>query len=345
MRSEWKGSRLASLLQPDQAGVGFRTGSRFPLAERVPVATAVPCRSDASRELFGRAYMGAVKVTMSGITTERRRYLSVTFCRFIRSDPHMLNDPFHLILLLAAAFVAGALNAVAGGGSFLTLPALVFVGMPPVVANATGTVALLPGYVSGALGFREDLQAPPGLSLRTLTVLSLVGGAIGAALLLVTDDKTFSKVVPWLLLLATVLFALGPILLRRLKGSAGEGTQGARASAGKSAAGMLAVSIYGGYFNGGLGILLLALFGLLGQTKLNAMNGMKNVVSALLTAIAVAIYAWGGVVAWPQALVMMVAATAGGYFGARLARRIPAPLMRAGIVLTGLVMTVLFFLR
>lgn len=253
----------------------------------------------------------------------------------------MLNDPFHLILLLAAAFVAGALNAVAGGGSFLTLPALVFVGMPPVVANATGTVALLPGYVSGALGFREDLEAPPGLTLRALTVLSLVGGAIGAALLLVTDDKTFSKIVPWLLLLATVLFAVGPMLLRRLKGSGG----GTQASAGKSAAGMLAVSIYGGYFNGGLGILLLALFGLLGQTKLNAMNGMKNVVSALLTAIAVAIYAWGGVVAWPQALVMMVAATAGGYFGARLARRIPAPLMRAGIVLTGLVMTVLFFLR
>ena len=255
----------------------------------------------------------------------------------------MLNDPFHLILLLAAAFVAGALNAVAGGGSFLTLPALVFVGMPPVVANATGTVALLPGYVSGALGFREDLEAPPGLTLRALTVLSLVGGAIGAALLLVTDDMTFSRIVPWLLLLATVLFAVGPMLLRRLKGS-GSGA-GAGASAGKSAAGMLAVSIYGGYFNGGLGILLLALFGLLGQTKLNAMNGMKNVVSALLTAIAVAIYAWGGVVAWPQALVMMVAATAGGYFGARLARRIPAPLMRAGIVLTGLVMTVLFFLR
>ncbi|WP_323034173.1 sulfite exporter TauE/SafE family protein [Pararhodobacter sp.] len=255
----------------------------------------------------------------------------------------MLNDPFHLILLLAAAFVAGALNAVAGGGSFLTLPALVFVGMPPVVANATGTVALLPGYVSGALGFREDLEAPPGLTLRALTVLSLVGGAIGAALLLVTDDMTFSRIVPWLLLLATVLFAVGPMLLRRLKGS-GSGA-GAGASAGKSAAGMLAVSIYGGYFNGGLGILLLALFGLLGQTKLNAMNGMKNVVSALLTAIAVAIYAWGGVVAWPQALVMMVAATAGGYFGARLARRIPAPMMRAGIVLTGLVMTVLFFLR
>ncbi len=259
----------------------------------------------------------------------------------------MLTDPFQLTLLLAAAFVAGALNAVAGGGSFLTLPALVFTGMPPVLANATGTVALLPGYVSGALGFREDLEAPPGLSLRALAGLSLLGGAMGAALLLVTDDKTFSKIVPWLLLLATVLFAVGPMLLRKLKGSGGDsgaGT-GARASAGKSAVGLLAVSIYGGYFNGGLGILLLALFGLLGQTNLNGMNGMKNVVSALLTAIAVVIYAWGGVVAWPQALVMMIAATAGGYFGARLARRIPAPIMRAGIVVIGLVMTILFFLR
>ena len=249
-------------------------------------------------------------------------------------------EPLHLILLLAAAFGAGALNAVAGGGSFLTLPALVFTGMPPVIANATGTVALLPGYISGALGFREDLEAPPGLSLGTLAALSLVGGALGATLLLVTDDKTFSQIVPWLLLLATLLFAVGPMLLRKLK----EGRAGS-ASAGKSAVGMLAVSIYGGYFNGGLGILLLALFGLLGQTKLNAMNGMKNVVSALLTAIAVAIYAWGGLVAWPQALVMMLAATAGGYFGARLARRVPAPVMRASIVVVGLIMSVLFFLR
>lgn len=252
----------------------------------------------------------------------------------------MLSDPFSVILLLTAAFIAGVLNAIAGGGSFLTLPALVFTGMPPVIANATGTVALLPGYVSGALGFREDMEAPPGLSLRRLTVLSLIGGAIGAAMLLVTDDRTFSRIVPWLLLLATILFAVGPMLLRKLKdGNAGQ------ASVGKSSLGMLAVSIYGGYFNGGLGILLLALFGLLGQTRLNAMNGMKNVASALLTAIAVAIYAWGGVVAWPQALVMMIAATAGGYFGARLARRIPAPMMRAGIVVIGLIMTTLFFFR
>ena len=252
----------------------------------------------------------------------------------------MLSDPFNLILLLTAAFAAGALNAVAGGGSFLTLPALVFTGMPTVTANATGTVALLPGYASGAWGFREDLEAPPGLSLRALTALSLIGGATGATLLLLTDDRTFSRIVPWLLLAATILFAVGPMLLSKLKNH-----QTGHASAKKSAAGLLAVSIYGGYFNGGLGILLLALFGLLGQTSLNAINGIKNVVSALLTAIAVGIYAWGGVVAWPQALVMMIAATAGGYFGARIARRIPAPVLRASIVATGLIMTALFFLR
>ena len=238
-------------------------------------------------------------------------------------------------LLLAAAFVAGALNAVAGGGSFLTLPALVFTGVPPVMANATGTVALLPGYLAGAWGFREDTAPPPGLSMRLLVVLSLIGGAAGAALLLVTPDATFRKVVPWLLLAATALFAFGPQLRKVLAGS--------RPSTAKATMGVLAVAAYGGYFNGGLGILLLALFGLLGQTNLNAMNGLKNGVSALLTAIAVAIYASGGLVLWSQALMMMVAATAGGYGGARVARKLPAPLLRWGIVATGLVMAALFF--
>lgn len=246
----------------------------------------------------------------------------------------------HLALLLAAAFVAGALNAVAGGGSFLTLPALVFTGVPPVVANATGTVALLPGYMAGAWGFREDMQPPPGLSTRTVVVLSLVGGSAGAALLLVTPDALFRKVVPWLLLAATALFAFGP-QLRQWAGSTSHGP----ASPWKAGAGMLAVAAYGGYFNGGLGILLLALFGLLGQTQLNAMNGMKNLVSALLTAIAVGIYAAGGIVEWPQALVMMVAATLGGYGGARVARQLPASALRWGIVATGLVMAGLFFVK
>lgn len=253
-----------------------------------------------------------------------------------------LGPASHIALLLAAAFVAGALNAVAGGGSFLTLPALVFTGVPPVVANATGTVALLPGYAAGAWGFKDDMAPPPGLSMRQVVVLSLLGGSAGAALLLFTPDATFRKVVPWLLLAATALFAFGPQLRAW---AAGKNAAHAAPSAGKAALGMLAVAIYGGYFNGGLGILLLALFGLLGQTQLNAMNGMKNVVSALLTAVAVAIYAVGGIVEWPQALLMMVAATAGGYGGARVARRIPAPVLRWGIVATGLVMAGLFFAK
>ena len=244
------------------------------------------------------------------------------------------------LIILAAAFFAGALNAVAGGGSFLTLPALVFTGIPPVVANATGTVALLPGYVAGAWGFREDMEAPPSLSMREVVFLSLLGGAAGAALLLVTPDVTFRAVVPWLLLAATAVFAFGP-QLRQWAGASAHGP----VSFWKSRLSMLAVAVYGGYFNGGLGILLLALFGLLGQTRLNAMNGMKNLVSALLTSIAVVIYAVGDVVAWHQALIMMVAATLGGYLGARVARRLPATWLRWGIVVVGLVMAGVFFWR
>ncbi len=251
-----------------------------------------------------------------------------------------MTDPANLALLLMAAFGAGALNAVAGGGSFLTLPALVFTGLSPVVANATGTVALLPGYVSGAWGFREDLQAPPGLTLPRMAVLSVAGGAAGAMLLLVTDDRTFRVLIPWLLLAATAMFAAGPALVRRMR-SLGDGTP----STGRASIGVMLVAVYGGYFNGGLGILLLALFGLLGQSNLHAANGSKNVVSALLTAIAVLVYAAGGLVAWPQALFMMLAATAGGYLGARMARRLPAPVLRAGIVAIGLLMSAIFFVR
>lgn len=248
----------------------------------------------------------------------------------------------HIALLLVAAFVAGALNAVAGGGSFLTLPALVFTGVPPVTANATGTVALLPGYAASAWGFKEDMAPPPGLTMGKSVLLSLIGGAAGAALLLITPNDTFRKVVPWLLLGATALFAFGPQI--RAWASRSMDPQ-APASTTKAALGMLAVAFYGGYFNGGLGILCLALFSLLGQTQLNAMNGMKNLVSALLTAIAVAIYAAGGIVEWRHAILMMVAATLGGYGGARVARKIPANVLRWGIVITGLIMAVLFFLK
>lgn len=245
-------------------------------------------------------------------------------------------DALHLFVLLAAAFVAGALNAVAGGGSFLTLPALVWAGVAPVAANATGTAALLPGYIASAWGYREDLRAHAGSGLLALIVTGALGGALGAALLLATPDKAFRALVPWLLLAATALFAAGPWLLARLKRKGEAGVAASLAT-------VFAVSVYGGYFNGGLGILLLAAFGLLGQQDLNRMNGLKNLLSAVLTLIAVALYASGGAVQWAPALAMALAATAGGYFGARLGRRIPAKWLRAGIVATGAVMAALFF--
>ena len=245
-------------------------------------------------------------------------------------------------LLLAAAFFAGTLNAVAGGGSFLTLPALIAVGVPSVTANATGTVALLPGYVASILGSREDMEPAPGLSMRLVVALSLVGGVLGAALLLLTSNAAFNRLIPWLLLAATAMFAFGP-QLRRWADRHRAG--GARPSRARAVAGLLLVAGYGGYFNGGMGILMLALFGLLGQTRLNAMNAIKNLVSTLLTAIAVAIYAAGGIVQWREALIMMAAATLGGYLGARGARRLPPAVLRWSIVLIGLAMTVLFFLK
>jgi uncharacterized membrane protein YfcA len=248
---------------------------------------------------------------------------------------------FETALLLIAAFLAGTLNAVAGGGSFLTLPALIFAGVPPVAANATGTVALLPGYVASIFGSREDMEPAPGLSMAAVVLLALVGGVLGAALLLVTSDAAFKRLIPWLLLLATAMFAFGP----QLRQWAGAHRRAGPPSRLRAGCGLLLVAGYGGYFNGGMGILMLALFGLLGQTRLNAMNAVKNLVSTLLTAIAVAVYAAGGIVRWREALVMMVAATLGGYVGARGARRLPPAVLRWSIVAIGLGMTVLFFLK
>lgn len=245
--------------------------------------------------------------------------------------------PSHPAILLLAAFLAGALNAAAGGGTFLTLPALMFAGLPPVAANATGSVALLPGYVASTFGFREDFAAARPAGFRGSIAAAAVGGALGAVLLIVTPNHAFRVIVPWLMLIATLLFAGGPWLLARLHRTR-------PASAAAFLAGVGLTSVYGGYFNGGLGVILLAVLGLLGQTRLNFMNGYKNLVSAILTAIATVVYALGGTVAWIPALIMMLAAIAGGYLGARAARRLPAAVLRWGIVGVGAASTALFFL-
>lgn len=250
----------------------------------------------------------------------------------------MMLDPSTFALLLSAAFLAGAMNAMAGGGSFVTLPALVFAGVPPVSAAASGTAALLPGYASSAYGFRHDLEPVEGVGLPVLAGISLLGGVGGACLLLLTPDAVFRHIVPWLLLAATALFAFGKPFSAWLKR---QGIHGRGAMLG----GLLAVSLYGGYFNGGLGILLLAHLSLFNMKSLNGMNGLKSALSAVLTAVSVSTYALGGVVHWPAALLMMAGTVLGGYAGARVARRIPAPLLRGGIIAVGLVMSGLFFIK
>ena len=242
------------------------------------------------------------------------------------------------ILLIAAAFGAGILNTVAGGGTFLTFPALVFTGMPPVMANATSTVAVFPGYLGGAFGFRSELAGFDRRRLLRLVVITLVGGLVGSSLLLVSSNEAFSMVVPFLLLGATLAFLFGDKIRQWAAAKA-------RVVSSEGALGLFAVALYGGYFNGGLGIVLLALFSLWGMTDLNRMNALKSGLSFLLSAISVAVFAVAGLVAWPEALIMMLAATAGGYAGAPLARALPKPIVRGVIATVGFGMSAIFFWR
>ena len=242
------------------------------------------------------------------------------------------------LFLAAAAFAAGALNTVAGGGTFLTLPALVAVGVPPVAANATSAVAVFPGYLGGAMGFLPEMRSFDRPLLLRLTGVTLLGGLAGSTLLLVSSDAAFSVIAPFLLLLATGTFFFGD----RLRAIAARHSRGVTPYA---APGLFAVSLYGGYFNGGLGIVLLALFSLWGMTDLHRMNGLKNLLSFALSGISVATFAIAGLVEWRQAVVMMVAATLGGYLGAPLARRMPARMLRLLIACIGLGMSAVFFLR
>ena len=243
-----------------------------------------------------------------------------------------------LIILFTAAFGAGLLNTIAGGGSFLTFPALVFTGVPIVAANATSAVAVFPGYLGGALGFREELKQIARPRMLRLILITLIGGAVGSALLLVSSNEAFARIVPYLLFLATLAFLFGD----QLRAMA---TRRAKAMKPEGAIGLFAVSLYGGYFNGGLGIILLALFTLWGMKDINLMNGLKNGLSFALSAISVLIFALAGLVEWPQAILMMVGATLGGYAGAPVARALPKSVIKGIIAAIGFGMSAIFFLR
>ncbi len=241
-------------------------------------------------------------------------------------------------ILIIAAFLAGILNSIAGGGSFLTFPALVFAGIPPVAANATSAVAIFPGYLGAVAGFYKELLSFERSRLRRFLLVAILGGFAGSLLLLVTSNEIFSILVPWLLFFATCLFACGEKITNWLKNSSPDFNLPELFT-------LFCVSVYGGYFNGGLGIILLAVLLLLGMQDLNLMNGIKNGISFCISIISVITFVVAGLVHWPQAIVMMIFATFGGYLGAVVAKKLPSLALKYIITLIGLVMSVVFFIR
>jgi len=246
---------------------------------------------------------------------------------------------FSIAILVIAGLLAGMLNAIAGGGTLLSFPALVWLGVPPIMANATATLTALPGYIGSAWAYRQDIHAEGSLRLGSIIAFAALGGLAGAGLLLITPGDAFVGIVPWLLLTATLLFATGPRLVAMVR------TRGLGAGPVLSAVAVFLVAGYGGYFNGGLGIMLLAVFGLIGFQNLHGMNGLKNLLSAVLSLVSVTTYATAGLIAWDSAAILAVATTVGGYIGAHQARRIKRTgYLRAGIVAIGAVLTLVFFL-
>lgn len=241
------------------------------------------------------------------------------------------------ILLLAAGFLAGAMNAVAGGGTFVALPALSLMGLAPTVANASTTVALFPGALASAWAYRRDVRPLDAAPAWALLALSLVGGLIGAVLLLVTPQSAFKALIPWLLLAATATLAAGPNLslaLRRL---------GLRFGRRSILAAQFLLGVYGGYFGGAVGLMMLAVWSLATALDLRTLNPLRTLMVAAANGVAVVCFAATGNVAWREALVVMAGGVAGGYLGAHYGRRLPAPVLRVIILTIASVTTAAFF--
>jgi uncharacterized membrane protein YfcA len=248
------------------------------------------------------------------------------------------------LLLFAAAAIAGTLNALAGGGSFISFPVLLFLRVPPVQANATNTVALWPGLAASALAYLKRLDAPMRL-LVPLLVTSVAGGWAGALLLLNTPQHTFLHLVPWLLLSGTILFAFGNTI-RALAGRAGV-IDDLRATSWRviavSSIIELLLAIYGGYFGAGIGFVILGMLAALGMRDIHAMGAIRTLLAAAINAAAVVTFIVEGAVLWPQFAVMVAGALAGGWFGAHYAQKADPRRVRAFIIGLGFTMSAYFF--
>ena len=250
------------------------------------------------------------------------------------------------ILLLSAGLIAGTLNAIAGGGTFISFPMMLLTGVPPVEANASNTVGLWPGLAASGVAYLRLLKVPARL-LVPLLVTSAVGGLAGALLLVHTPQRTFQFLVPWLLLFATLLFIFG----NRLRAMAGKSAVvedlhglSAQAIVATSFANLL-VGIYGGYFGAGIGFMALAMLAALGLHEIHTMNALRTVTATVINAAAVIAFIAAGVVYWPQCIVMIVGSLTGGWFGAKFTQRADPRKVRRLVILIGIAMTAYFFVK
>ena len=241
----------------------------------------------------------------------------------------------HYVLIFAAAFAAGSINSIAGGGTLVTFPTLLWLGLSAKLANGTSTVALWPGSVAGVWGFRQEL-AVADRRLLSLLVPSVVGGIAGAMLLVLTPTSVFERLVPFLILFATILFMAQEPIQRRFNLA---GAHEARSHwLSWTMLFQLLVGLYGGYFGAGIGILMLAALSLMGHTDIHQMNGVKNLLATCINGLAAALFIYNGLVIWPDALVMMGGAILGGIGGAGLARRAGRQAVRRIVIVVGFVM-------
>ncbi|MFA0412254.1 sulfite exporter TauE/SafE family protein [Vibrio renipiscarius] len=238
-------------------------------------------------------------------------------------------------MLFFAGVMGGVINSIAGGGSLITFPALMLTGIPAISANATNTFASSAGYLAGAYGFRHDFAHQPKVVCATI-LFSLLGGAIGAALLLSISEQLFSQAIPWLLLFATLLFVFGERISAWLQGK--HSVQWLLPLL------LVSVSAYGGFFNAGLGLVVLSYLVLAGYQDINQMNGLKLVVSSCVSLSAIAVFWYQGAIAWLPGAVVLMGSLLGGYVAARVSRKIKAQYIKNFVILSSAVMTLYFFI-
>lgn len=247
------------------------------------------------------------------------------------------------LLVAAGAFLAGGMNAIAGGGTFFSFPALLAAGVPPVMANATNTVSLWPASLASAWAYRKEAMKHGRWAL-VLSGVALGGGLMGGLLLLATSDAAFSQLIPWLLLLATVLFAFSKQVSRlvaRIKPPKPDAKHNPGSIGG--AFFQLLVGIYGGFFGAGMGILTLAALSIQGYEDMQELNALKNLTSGVNYTVAALTFIFAGAISWPHTLLMLATAMLGGYAGAALAKRLPSLWLRRIVITVGTVLTVLYF--